>query len=91
MKRPAPINRRLVVFAAVVTALLGALFGSTLRYLGQPDVGRLRFEGGFYRAYYSRTPLLGAALGAALGAGFAVISQTARRRSAAGRPARGRR
>jgi hypothetical protein len=91
VRAPAPINRRLVLFAAVMTALLGALFASTLRYLGQPDVGRLRFESGFYRAYYRRTPLLGAALGAALGAGFAVISQTARRRAAPVRPLRDRR
>lgn len=74
------MNLRLVAFAAVVSALLGGLFGTTLSYIGQPDQGVLRYESPFYRGLYRQTPLIGAGLGAACGAGFAVISQSARRR-----------
>jgi hypothetical protein len=74
------VNLRLVAFAAVVSALLGGLFGSTLSYLGQPDQGRLRYESSFYRGLYRHTPLIGAGLGALFGAGFAAVSQSARRR-----------
>lgn len=76
------MNWRLVVFAAVVTAVLGALTGITFSYLGQPDVGRFRYESGFYRGLYRSYPMIGAGLGAVLGGGFAVISQSTRRRSA---------
>lgn len=74
------MNLRLVIFAAAISALLGGLFGSTLAYIGQPDQGVLRYESSFYRGLYRHTPLIGAGLGAACGAGFAVISQSARRR-----------
>ncbi|WP_198949761.1 hypothetical protein [Synechococcus sp. 1G10] len=75
------MNWRLVSFAAVVTAVLGGLTGITFSYLGQPDVGRFRYESGFYRSLYRSYPLIGAGLGAAIGGGFAVISQSTRRRS----------
>jgi hypothetical protein len=74
------VNLRIVAFAAVISALLGGLFGSTLAYIGQPDQGVLRYQSPFYRGLYRHTPLIGAGLGAAVGAGFAVISQSARRR-----------
>ena len=76
------MNWRLVVFSSVVTAVLGGLTGITFSYLGQPDVGRFRYEGGLYHGLYRSYPLIGAGLGAAIGGGFAVISQSARRRSA---------
>ncbi|MCP9849030.1 hypothetical protein [Cyanobium sp. Morenito 9A2] len=76
------MNLRLVAFAALITALLGALFGSTLSYLGQPDQGRLLYQSAFYRNLYDLMPMIGAALGAVFGAGFAVIAQSARRRDA---------
>lgn len=77
---------RLVLFAAVMSAMLGGLFGFTLRYLGQPREDRLLYESAFYQNYFRRIPLLGAGLGAALGAGFAVISQRSRRRQLGPRP-----
>lgn len=75
------MNWRLVTFSAVVTAVLGGLTGITFSYLGQPDVGRFRHESGLYRDLYRSYPLIGAGLGAAIGGGFAVISQSTRRRS----------
>jgi hypothetical protein len=74
------VNLRLVAFAAAVSAVLGGLFGTTLAYIGQPDQGVLRYQSPFYRGLYRYTPLIGAGVGAACGAGFAVISQSARRR-----------
>ncbi|MCP9917681.1 hypothetical protein [Cyanobium sp. ATX 6F1] len=85
------INGRLVVFAALMTAVLGALFGFTLRYLGQPDLGQPRFESAFYQDLYHWFPLIGAGLGAVFGAGFAVVSQTARARQRASSRRRSRR
>ncbi len=74
------MNLRLVAFAAAVSALLGGLFGTTLSYIGQPNKGGLRYEGSFYHSLYRHMPLIGGGLGAAFGAGFALISQSARRR-----------
>ncbi|KEF43324.1 MAG: hypothetical protein ER33_00845 [Cyanobium sp. CACIAM 14] len=79
------MNWRLVGFAAVVTAVLGGLAGITFSYLGQPDVGRFRYESRFYQNLYRSYPQIGAGLGAAIGGGFAVISQSARRRAASHR------
>jgi hypothetical protein len=76
------VNLRLVTFAAVVSALLGGLFGLTLSYLGQPNQGGLRYESPFYRSLYRHMPWIGGGLGAVFGAGFAVVSQSARRRHA---------
>ncbi|WP_072061519.1 hypothetical protein [Synechococcus sp. GFB01] len=76
------MNWRLVVFSSVVTAVLGGLTGITFSYLGQPDVGRFRYESGLYERLYRSYPMIGAGLGAAIGGGFAVISQSSRRRSA---------
>jgi MFS family permease len=80
LQRHPLINRRLVVFSAVMTALLGALLGWSLSYIGRPDVDRLLFQSRFYVWLNARMPLFGAGLGAAIGAGFAIVSQSARRR-----------
>jgi hypothetical protein len=76
--RRSRFNPRLVVFAALMTALLGALFGWGSSSIGQPDLNRLRFESPFYVWLHAHRPMIGAVLGAALGAGFATISQSAR-------------
>jgi MFS family permease len=73
-------NRRLIVFSALMTALIGALLGWSLSYIGRPDVDRLLFQSRFYVWLNARMPLFGAGLGAAIGAGFAIVSQSARRR-----------
>jgi hypothetical protein len=75
------MNWRLVAFAAVMSALLGGLFGFTLSYLDQSGGGRFHYESRFYRNLYRSFPLISAGLGGAFGAGFAVISQTSRLRT----------
>lgn len=80
LQRHQRINRRLVVFSAVMTALLGALLGWSLSYIGRPDVDRLLFQSRFYVWLNARMPVFGAGLGAAFGAGFAIVSQSARLR-----------
>jgi hypothetical protein len=48
--------------------------------MGRPDLDRLRYESNFYQTLNHRLPLIGAGLGLAVGAGFAVISQTQKQR-----------
>lgn len=74
------MNYRLVAYSAVMTALIGALFGWALSYMGRPDLDRLRYESGFYQTLNHRLPWIGAGFGLAVGAGFAVISQTQKQR-----------
>lgn len=74
------MNYRLVAYSAIMTAILGALFGWSLSYMGRPDLDRLRFESQFYRTLNQRLPLLGAGIGLTVGAGFAVVSQTKKQR-----------
>lgn len=75
------MNYRLVFFAAIVTAILGGLFGWSMTYIGQPDLEVRRYQSKFYQTLQHRYPLIGAGLGLAAGAGFAVVSQTNRKRS----------
>lgn len=74
------MNYRLVVYSAMMTALIGGLFGWAMSYIGQPDLNRQRYESQFYQTLYRRYPLIGAGLGLVAGAGFAVISQTRKQR-----------
>jgi hypothetical protein len=75
------MNLRLVAFSAVMSALLGGMFGWTVSYIGQPDWQRFSYESPFYVRLYRSYPLIGAGLGAGLGAAFALISQSARARA----------
>jgi hypothetical protein len=74
------MNYKAIAYAAMMTALIGGLFGWALSYMGRPDLERLRFESKFYRTLNQRLPLIGAGLGFATGAGFAVVSQAQKRR-----------
>ena len=74
------MNYRLVAFAAIMTATLGALLGWSLTYIGQPDLEMRRYRSEFYQTLQHRYPLIGSGLGLAAGAGFAIISQTSRQR-----------
>lgn len=74
------MNYRLVAYSGVMTALLGALFGWALSYMGRPDLDRLRYESGFYQNLNDRLPLIGAGFGLAAGSGFAIIRQTQKQR-----------
>lgn len=59
------MNLRLDGYAALMSALLGGLFGWTMASIGQPDTGRPRYESALHRSLYSRYPVIGAGLGAA--------------------------
>lgn len=74
------MNYRLVAYSAVMTALIGALFGWAVSYMGRPDLERLRYESEFYETLNHRLPWIGAGVGLAVGAGFAVIIQTQKQR-----------
>lgn len=74
------MNYRLVAYSGIMTALIGALFGWALSYIGQPDLNRSRFESEFYQTLHQRYPLIGAGLGLAVGSGFAIIQQTQKQR-----------
>lgn len=69
------MNYRLVAYSGIMTAIIGALFGWALTYIGQPDIDRHRFESRFYTTLYHRYPLIGGGLGFVAGAGFAVVRQ----------------
>lgn len=70
------MNYRTIAFAAIMTALIGGLFGWALSYIQRPDLDHLRYESNFYRTLNQRLPLIGGGIGLAVGAGFAVIRQT---------------
>lgn len=74
------MNYRLVAYSGIVTAVIGGLFGWSISYIGQPDINRQEYESKFYQTLYHRYPLIGAVLGLAAGAGFAVIRQTQKQR-----------
>jgi hypothetical protein len=57
------VNLRLDGYAALMSALLGGLFGWTMASIGQPDTGRPRCESALHRSLYSRYPVIGAGLG----------------------------
>ncbi len=74
------MNYRLVAYAGIMTALLGALFGWALSYIGRPDLDRLRYESNFYQTLNRSLPLIGAGFGLVAGSGFAIISQAQKKR-----------
>ncbi len=69
------MNYKVVVASGIIAAAIGALFGWAVSYIGQPDLDRQQYESRFYRTLYRRYPLVGAGLGFAAGAGFAIIQQ----------------
>lgn len=74
------LNYRLILYSAMMTAIIGSLFGWALSYIGRPDIDMQRYESQFYRTLNHRYPFIGAGLGLAAGAGFAVISQKQKQR-----------
>jgi hypothetical protein len=74
------MNYRLIAYSGIVTAILGALFGWAISYIGQPDLELQRYQSEFYQKLHRRYPLIGAGVGLAAGSFFAVVSQTDKQR-----------
>ncbi len=74
------LNYRLILYSALMTALLGGLFGWAISYIGQPDLEIQRYQSEFYQKLHRRYPLIGAGFGFAAGYFFAIVSQATKQR-----------
>lgn len=68
------------LFAAVVSAVLGATFARAIEPLAQGPSGQERYRSLPYQRLYRAYPSIGAGVGALVGVGFAAIAQAQRRR-----------
>ncbi len=63
------MNRKLILFSGIVTALAGAAIGLAAAEMGKGDLRQLRYESQVYADVQKYYIIVGATLGFAVGAG----------------------
>ena len=69
------MNRKLILFSGIVTAMAGAIIGLGVAEMGRGDVRQLRYESRVYEDVQKYYIIVGAALGFAVGAGQECIRE----------------